>query len=77
MIEENYTPVFRYKFFFVWLFLNDAVKLNYKERRVQDFNNCIKGVLGPLPAPSSRGVNPQPPLRPVPVLQEAGCGGSF
>lgn len=69
LIEENYTPVFHCKVFFVWLFLNYAVKPNYKEDTNRILITVLRLSLELLPALSCRVLNPRLSLslRPVPA----------
>lgn len=69
LIEENYTPVFYYKFFCVWLFLNYAVKFNYKGRHI--------GLL--ITARASLGLFSAPPYWAVhlQLSQTCFCSGGF
>ena len=59
LIEENYTPVFHCKVFFVWLFLNYAVKPNYKEDTDRILITVLRVSLGLLPVLSCRVLNPR------------------
>lgn len=59
MIEENYTPVFHCKVVFVWLFLNYAVKPNYKEDTDRILITVLRVSLEQLPALSCRVPNPR------------------
>lgn len=59
LIEENYTPVFHCKVFFVWLFLNYAVKPNYKEDTDRILITVLRVSLELLPALSYRVLNPR------------------